>query len=133
MDRADIEVEYRSVDGFPGYRVGSDGSVWSSKAGRWSDCAPWKRLNLNLLNTGYYYVYLSRKNPAEVSRRMVHSLVADRFIGPRPTGADINHKDGDKTNNCVTNLEYCTRAENMRHAVAMGLSRGCVPVRQANV
>lgn len=51
----------------------------------------------------------------------VHALVAAAFIGPRPGGHDVNHIDGDKTNNAATNLEYTTRLGNMKHAKAIGL------------
>lgn len=51
----------------------------------------------------------------------IHSLVAAAFIGPRPSGLHINHIDGVKANNRVTNLEYVTCAENIRHAARLGL------------
>ena len=44
-------------------------------------------------------------------------MVAAAFIGPRPKGYHINHKDGDKANNCVTNLEYVSPSENAIHAL----------------
>lgn len=47
----------------------------------------------------------------------IHSLVAAAFIGPRPEGLVINHKDGNRLNNVVENLEYCTYSENYRHAL----------------
>jgi hypothetical protein len=47
----------------------------------------------------------------------VHILVAGAFIGPRPPRHDINHINGIKTDARATNLEYCTRKENARHAV----------------
>jgi hypothetical protein len=54
----------------------------------------------------------------------VHKLVALAFI-PNPMGfSEINHKDGIKTNNVVTNLEWCNRSYNMNHAVSMGLFGG---------
>lgn len=53
----------------------------------------------------------------------VHSLVALAFIGERPDGYQINHKDGDKFNNHVDNLEYCTASENAQHAIRTGLKR----------
>lgn len=48
---------------------------------------------------------------------LVHVAVAAAFIGPKPAGYEVNHKDGDKRNNAVTNLEYVTPRENVRHSI----------------
>jgi len=53
--------------------------------------------------------------------RYLHVLVAEAFLGPKPTGLDVNHKDGNRQNNAASNLEYITRSENHRHAAALGL------------
>ena len=51
----------------------------------------------------------------------VHRLVAEQFL-PKPLGkVEVNHKDGNPLNNNMDNLEWCTREENMRHAVKNGL------------
>ena len=63
---------------------------------------------------GYLTVRLHRN--AKLAERGVHTLVAGAFIGPRPKGLVINHKDGLKSNNHPSNLEYITNAENIRHA-----------------
>ena len=68
----------------------------------------------------YYVVYLIKQR--ERRRLYVHKLVADAFI-PNPLNKkEINHKDCDKYNNNVTNLEWVTRKENLEHAVRSGLT-----------
>ena len=51
----------------------------------------------------------------------VHRLVAEHFVSGYFKEAVVNHIDGDKTNNVATNLEWCTRSENQKHAVDNGL------------
>ena len=54
---------------------------------------------------------------------MVHRLVAEHYID-KVEGKDwINHKDGNKTNNHFSNLEWCTPSENIKHAFDSGLKR----------
>lgn len=50
----------------------------------------------------------------------VHRLVMAAFLG-ESSGQDVNHIDGDKSNNRLENLEYCDRLHNVRHAIATGL------------
>lgn len=53
----------------------------------------------------------------------VHRLVANAFIPHTDDSLEVNHIDGNKQNNCVANLEWCTKTENMQHAVALGLCK----------
>lgn len=52
----------------------------------------------------------------------IHALVAHAFIGPRPKGFEVNHKNGVKTDNRATNLEYVTSKQNKAHASENGLA-----------
>ena len=54
--------------------------------------------------------------------RYVHRLIAEAFIGDIQDGMCINHKDGDKSNNHISNLEIVTYSENSKHAYETGLS-----------
>jgi len=51
---------------------------------------------------------------------MVHRLVLEAFVSPRPPGMDTCHRDGDPTNNRLDNLRWGTRSENIRDAVRHG-------------
>jgi hypothetical protein len=53
----------------------------------------------------------------------VHKLVATAFIKRLPEHQVVNHKDGNKQNNLVSNLEWCTYGQNQKHAIRTGLIR----------
>lgn len=78
-----------------------------------------KILNICTSGNGYQYVGLS-KNGHYYSRR-VHRLVALAFIPNPDHFTQVNHLDGDKHNNRLSNLEWCTPLQNVRHAVKNGL------------
>ena len=64
---------------------------------------------------GYLRVRLGRRTMS------VASIVAHSFLGSRPDGLEVNHKNGVKADNRASNLEYVSRSENMLHAFATGL------------
>ena len=75
--------------------------------------------------SGYVEVMLYQPAAEDSRRKTVraHKLVARAFLGPPPPGTVVNHKDFDRTNNTVANLEYLSQRENVRHAAAAGRTR----------
>lgn len=70
-------------------------------------------------NSGY--IALAWKYRGKVYHILAHRLIWMLANGPIPVGLEINHKDGDKTNNKLKNLELVTPSENMQHAFKTGL------------
>jgi hypothetical protein len=69
----------------------------------------------------YGYKKATLQNCGEIKHFTIHRLVAIAFIPNINNYPQINHKDGDKLNNNVSNLEWCTGKQNQRHAVNLGL------------
>ena len=108
-------MEYwRKIPGFPVYSASNYGRIRNDCTGRIMHVYPNTR--------GYLTLTLRKDNQPET--RSVHRLVAEAFLGGPHPGLDVNHIDGDKTNNCIENLEWCTREENVRHAVRLGIRPG---------
>lgn len=75
---------------------------------------------LSLTQWQYLAVTLQASKKRRISY-LVHVLVLEAFVGPRPIGYDCNHRDGNKSNNHVDNLAWVTHNENMKHAWRTGL------------
>lgn len=110
-------VEYRDIEGFPGYRVGSDGSVWSRNSPR-GIRATWRRLSPCKLPTGHLHIDLYRNG----TRRhfLVHRLVLTAFVGLCPEGKECCHNDGDPANNTLPNLRWDTHKNNKADQIKHG-------------
>lgn len=81
-----------------------------------------------LINSGYLLVHLHKDNKR--TARTVHTLVADAFLSG---SGEVNHTDGVKTNNCLSNLEYVTSSQNKIHAVSLGLYPTAIKVKATPV
>lgn len=116
------DVEFRAIEGFPGYCVGSDGSVWSCrKRGHSEGWSPWRRRKTPPIGPGYPGVSLSGMGKKHVF--FVHWLVAAAFLPPKPSPKhEVRHWDGNRLNNRVGNLLWGTGKENSADTIRHGRS-----------
>ena len=70
---------------------------------------------------GYYQVVLHKNKIGK--GHLVHRLIAEAFIKNTLNKKTVNHKDGNKLNNNLDNLEWMTQSENCKHAYAIGLTK----------
>ena len=106
-----ILTAFSTINGYPGYVVTVKGEVYSLKRGR-----PY-RLKSRIDHNGYCRVELCKNGKPKYI--FAHRLVAEAFI-PNPENKPyINHKDENKQNNSVANLEWCTAAENNKHGTRL--------------
>lgn len=79
---------------------------------------------------GYYFIRLGSGSGKR--GLWIHRLVAESFIGFTEERKYVNHIDGDRTNNHVSNLEICTSGENQKHAYKTGLRGSSASVKNGN-
>ena len=103
-----MEEIFKNIYGYEGlYQISNLGRVKSLNY----RCTKKEKVLKPCKNTnGYLQVHLYKDS--ENKYMLVHRLVADAFISNPYNLSDVNHKDEDKTNNCVSNLEWCTREYN---------------------
>lgn len=103
---------------FPDYGVTEDGRVWSYKSNKFLKAGD-----------SHGYKMVSLRVDRKSKHMLVHRLVALTFLPNPDDKPQVNHIDGDKTNNRLENLEWNTSSENIRHAFATGLSKTNKPIR----
>lgn len=112
--------EWRSIPGYEKYyEISSEGRVRSFDRIVASGRLRRGRTLSQAVVTGYMQVCLCVLG--ESKKFYTHVLVALSFIGSKPDGLEVNHKDGNKSNNSVDNLEYITPSANMDHSYRSGL------------
>lgn len=128
-DSNSIEV-WKSIPGYgERYEISDHGRVRSSYReqefdGRWGRLVmrfPAKSMTVSRTPTGYCYLCLSKD--AKAVKHLLHRLVMLAFVGD--SELQVNHIDGDKNNNLLSNLEYVTSQQNLRHCIdVLGKKRG---------
>ncbi len=109
-----MEEQWKDVDDKGFYQVSTNGRVRSWKNGRWGKRKTPKIIKLGYCRRGYDRVKI-QDNETQVNCS-VHRLVAQAFIPNPEKKPQVNHKDGNKKNNHISNLEWVTNQENMDHA-----------------
>ena len=113
------QTEYRPIQGYPGYRVGSDGSVWSNRSrGAGKTGGDWRRMSDKPKADGRVYVNLY--GDGGVKRFLSYTLVLTAFVGPRPKGMEGCHNNGIPADNRLSNLRWDTKKGNMADMVLHG-------------
>lgn len=104
-------MEWKDIPGWENYaQVSSDGRIYSKRSSQ-------ERKLQN--TTGYNWVKIWKEG--KFHQVFVHRAVALAFIPNPENKRVVNHKDGNKTNNTVENLEWCSQSENIKHAYSTGL------------
>ncbi len=119
-----VKEEFRDVKGFEGYyEVSNLGNIRSvdrfvgKNANKFVEGIPFKTPKDRY---GYFRANLRKEGGR--SCKLVSRLVAEAFIPNPDNKPTVNHKDGVKTNNCVSNLEWATHSENQKHKFDTGLA-----------
>ncbi len=103
---------WAGIPSAPGYSVSSTGQVRGPRG------------KLTTHPTARGYLTCSLRAGGKKLTTTVQRLVLEAFVGPPPTSKhEANHKNGNKADNCPSNLEWVTRQENMDHAWKTGLCK----------
>jgi hypothetical protein len=104
----------KKIKNYPDYYATKEGKIFSSKSNKF--------LKPSFDKQGYAMVgiYIGNYKTKTIK---IHRLIAETFIDNPLKKTDVNHIDGDKSNNHVCNLEWNTRSENIEHAFNNGLKK----------
>ncbi len=112
--------DWRTIEGYPEYRVSSEGDVESCKNNRHGVSDEYHAIRQRV-NPQTGYKQCSITDGEKVKTLNVHREVAKAFIPNPDNKPEVNHIDGNKLNNNIDNLEWATYSENGKHAYKHGL------------
>lgn len=103
------------------YQISSHGRVRSYKNNRWGLSVKPRLLKPTLTGGRTQYLCVNLFKDKKAKLHFVHKLVAQHFLPNKNGHTLVNHKDGDKENNHLYNLEWCSKSEDVQHAWDSGL------------
>ena len=104
----------KQIKDFPNYTISKDGLVLNTKTNT--------EKTQSIGKNGYKYVTLYHENYSKLF--YIHRLVMLYYVDNVENKRTVNHKDGNKLNNSLSNLEWATDSENIKHAYDTGLNKG---------
>ena len=111
---------WKDIDGYNSdYQVSNTGKVRTRKNNRWGHLDYYKLMSPSDNGLGYKFVVFHKNKKRK--KTYIHRLVAYYFIENTHNKPEVNHKDGNPSNNNVNNLEWVTHKENYAHASKLGL------------
>ena len=116
MIQTKTEVAMRPIDGFEDYHICDDGTVYTTKVSpRYNPNGELRILKPRKHPSGYLYIgcYIGEGDNKQRLWRRLHRVVYEAFGGKIGEGREIDHIDGNKHNNDITNLRVLTRSQNM--------------------
>ncbi len=136
LNQQESAIEYRDISGFPGYRIGSDGSVWTCRrrsaknrhgtrghgalcGALWLLDGKWKKMRPNPNKNGYFTIGIYLPSGKRITCRVAHIVLA-AFVSDRPEGMECRHGPRGRSDNSLGNLCWGTKAENMADKVRDG-------------
>lgn len=123
MPELDCTTTYRDIPGYPGYRAGTDGSIWSNrKSGPAGGSRKWRKLKPYPASPRAGHLVVTMR--PMMKKELVHRLVLLTFSGPCPLGMECRHfPDRDPTNNhWPENIRWGTKEENQADRAVHGTS-----------
>jgi hypothetical protein len=115
---------WKKIEGFENYEISTFGNVRGlpiiTKFGIATKKYPLRFIKKWNDKKGYLYVTLI--NNGKKKNLLIHRLVCSAFLENKHCKAQVNHKNGIKSDNNIENLEWCTAKENLKHAVDTGLN-----------
>ena len=106
---------WKDIEGTTNYEISSNGNVRNKTTK--------KILKGRKSKSGYLQVSIKFDGEEKFKNKYIHRLVAEAFIENKYNKKEVNHKDGNKLNNNLDNLEWVTSSENQKHRHSIGINK----------